>query len=90
MSNPTKYQIRLRQAKFGDNIIWPSQLCDNCIVSLGFNRNVVAYAVSSENACACKAASVVKSTLSVSRSREFPFLLYRCKLENVAVSFVFE
>ena len=46
----------------------------------------------SENACACKAkaASVVESALSVLRSREFPFLLYWCKLENVVVSFVFE
>ena len=44
----------------------------------------------SENICMRKAASVIESALSVSRSWELPFLLYRCKLENVAVSFVFE
>jgi hypothetical protein len=44
----------------------------------------------SENICAHKAVSVVASTLSGSRSRELPFLLYHSKLENVAVSFVFE
>ncbi len=46
--------------------------------------------VKSENACERKAGSVIKLTLSVSRSCELPFLLYRCKVENVAVSFVFE
>ncbi len=44
----------------------------------------------SENACTRKAASVVELVLSVSRSWELPFLPYRYKLENVAVSFVFE
>jgi hypothetical protein len=44
----------------------------------------------SKNAFKRKAESVVESVLSVSRSGELPFLLYRRKLENVAVSYVFE
>ena len=43
-----------------------------------------------KNAFKRKAESVVESVLSVSRSGELPFLLYRRKLENVAVSYVFE
>jgi len=44
----------------------------------------------SENVCAHIAASIVALTLSGSRSCKLPFLLYQSKLENVAVSFVFE
>ena len=41
----------------------------------------------SENACACKAASVAASMRSGSRSSKLPFLPYQSKLENVAVFF---
>ncbi len=46
-------------------------------------------ALPSENACARKAASVIASTCSGSRSSKLPFLPHRSKLENVAVFFVF-
>ncbi len=45
-------------------------------------------ALPSENACVRKAASVVALTRCGSRSSKLPFLAYRSKLENVAVSFV--
>jgi hypothetical protein len=43
----------------------------------------------SENACTLKAASVISSMRSGSRSSKLPFLPYQSKLENVAVFFVF-
>ncbi len=42
-------------------------------------------ALPSENACTRKAASIIASTRSGSRSSKLPFLPHRSKLENVAV-----
>jgi hypothetical protein len=60
----------------------------NIVITVLFHS--VKTASPSENACASKAASIIVSMHSGSRLSKLLFLPYLSKLENVAVSFVFE
>jgi hypothetical protein len=74
------------------NLHWQSLLAKLFVIMAVFlsveteRRSLVS---PSENACSCKAASVIASTCSGSRSLKLLFLPRQSKLENVAVFFVF-